>query len=392
MKNKDEIALRQEAVRRFLAGEKPAAICSQMGLSRQWFYKWLKRYRNGDENWFEDESRRPHNNPQKTSADLEQIVVKIRQTLEKRSYSQTGAFVIQLEMRDLGITPPPASTINRILKRNGLIIRRTKYQPVGKAYPVIGDDYPNSVHQLDIVGPRYIKGDGRFYAFNLIDVYSHKVSLFPSRSQDDQSAAQALINAWKKIGKSEYLLLDNALYFRGSNRYPRSFGLVIRFCLQQKVLPVFAPIGEPWRRGVLEKFNDVYDKSFFRRQKFASYSQVQKASRDFEDFHNQNHHYSVLHGKTPNQVFKEQFFQPAFLNADYQLASDKIPLETGQIHLIRFIRSDRILNVFGERFQLQEVPAYEYVIAKILVDSHEIKVYLDDKLLEEIYYPMPVDW
>ena len=48
--------------------------------------------------------------------------------------------------------------------------------------------------------------------------------------------------------------------------------------------------------------------------------------------------------------------------------------------------------MFGERFQLKNVPAYEYVVAKILVDSHEIKVYLDDNLTEEIYYPMPVDW
>ena len=310
----------------------------------------------------------------------------------KRKYSQIGAFVIQLEMRDLGLTPPPVSTINRILKRNGLIVQRKKYQPVGKAYPVIGDDEPNSVHQLDTVGPRYIKGDGRFYSFNLIDVYSHKVCLFPSRTQDDQSAAQALIRAWKKIGKPEYLLMDNALYFHGSNRYPRSFGLVIRFCLQQTVQPVFAPIGEPWRRGVLEKFNDVYDKSFFRRQKFNSYAHLQLSSQDFEDFHNQNHHYSVLGGKTPNQAFKEQSFEPVFLNEDYQLTSDQIPLETGQIHLIRFIRSDKILDVFGERFQLKNVPAYEYVVADILVDSHEIIVFLDGERVEEIYYPMPVDW
>jgi len=392
MKNKDSITLRKEAISLYLAEEKPTAICLKIGVSRQWFYKWLKRYRSGNENWFADESRKPHNNPQKVSAALEQTVVNIRQTLTKRIYSQTGAFVIRLEMQDLGIKPLHTSTINRILKRNDLIVKRTKYQPSGKAYPVVGDAYPNSVHQLDTVGPRFIKGDGRFYAFNLIDVYSHKISLYASRSQNDQSAVQALINAWKKIGKPEYLLMDNALYFRGSNRYPRSFGLVIKFCLQEKVRPVFAPVGEPWRRGVLEKFNDVYDKSFLRRQVFASFAHLQKASLDFEDFHNQNHYYSALHGKTPNQAFKEQFFPPDFLSADYELTSDKIPLETGQIHLIRFIRSDRILDVFGERFQLKNVPAYEYVVAKILVDSHEIKVYLDDNLMEEIYYPMPVDW
>jgi len=41
-----------------------------------------------------------------------------------------------------------------------------------------------------------------------------------------------------------FLQLDNQLSCRGSNRYPRSFGLVIRLCLLLGVEPIFIPLGE----------------------------------------------------------------------------------------------------------------------------------------------------
>ena len=394
MKKKNEEELRQEAVRRYLSGEKPKTIYTSLGRSRFWLYKWLKRYRDGDLNWFKEQSHRPNkSHPRRTSVEIEEAVINIRKRLVETRYSQTGAFTIQWEMKKLGIEPLPEWTINRILKRNGLIHPRQKYQPSGVKYPLIGWDDPNSVHQMDVVGPRYIKGDGRFYSHNLIDAYSHQISLFSSRTENDEAAAAALIKAWKNIGIPDFLQLDNALYYRGSNRWPRSFGLLIRFCLSLRVQPVFIPLGEPWRQGVIEKFNDIYDKQFLQNQWFASFADLKKESLVFEQFHNENHRYSVIAGKTPNRIVAEEYpGKPYLLDEYYQLPKEKIPLEEGEIHLVRFIRSDRILNVFGEKFPLRNVPTYEYVIATICVEAHAIKVMLDDQLVEEIEYCMPVDW
>ena len=35
-------------------------------------------------------------------------------------------------------------------------------------------------------------------------------------------------------------------------------------CLDLDVTARFIPVREPWRNGVIEHFNDVWDKSFFR--------------------------------------------------------------------------------------------------------------------------------
>ena len=78
---------------------------------------------------------------------------------------------------------------------------------------------------MDLVGPRYIKGDGRFYSMNVINLYSHRVFIESNRTKEDDNIAQGLLRCWKSMGLPDFLQMDNELSFRGSNRYPRSLCL-----------------------------------------------------------------------------------------------------------------------------------------------------------------------
>lgn len=53
---------------------------------------------------------------------------------------------------------------------------------------------------------------------------------------------------------------------------------------------------------------------------------------------------------------------------------DKIP--QGNIVLIRFIRSDRKLDIFGEKFQVSKDLIYSYVKAVIVTKIHTLQLYL----------------
>jgi transposase InsO family protein len=77
-------------------------------------------------------------------------------------------------------------TINRILKRYGLAGQRP-YQRRGTPYPALAAQRPNQVHQLDLVGPRYLRGGKRFYGIQLMDAYSNAVALaaMPSKQAVD---------------------------------------------------------------------------------------------------------------------------------------------------------------------------------------------------------------
>lgn len=246
----------------------------------------------------------------------------------------------------------------------------------------------NNIHQADFVGPRYIKGDGRFYSLNIMDLFSHQVYLESRRTKEDWQVASGLLRSWKAIGLPDYLQLDNELSFRGSNRYPRSFGVVIRLCLHFGVTPVFIPIDEPWRNGEIERFNDTYDKKFFRRQWFPSYATLKRQSKNFQRFHNKHHRYSCLKGKTPLEFIKDLDASPRTL-----AGNTKLPVITeipdGDVVLIRYIRSDRQLDIFGERFTVSKDLVYSYVKAVIVTSIHTLQVYLGDDLVEVFGYQLP---
>jgi putative transposase len=243
---------------------------------------------------------------------------------------------------------------------------------------------------MDLVGPRYIKGHGRFYSLNIMDLYSHLVYIESQRTKEDDQIAQSLLRCWKVIGIPDFLQFDNELSFRGSNRYPRSLGLILRLCLFFGVNPVFIPVGEPWRNGEIEHFNDTYDKKFFRRQWFSSYAMLKRQSKNFQRFHNRHHRYSCLKGKTPFEVISTEDFRPVTLGANTKLpVIDHIP--DGNISLIRFIRSDRKLDIFGEKFEVSKDLVYSYLRAIIVTEIHALQVYLGDELIQTFEYRLPPD-
>ena len=83
-------------------------------------------------------------------------------------------------------------------------------------------------------------------------------------------------------------------------------------------------------------------------------------TQKFEFRHNHTYGYSTIHGKTPMKVMSEYKDSILKLPQDYQFDKDK-GLSEGSIHIVRFIRSDRKLDIFGEKFILPKETVYEYV-------------------------------
>jgi transposase-like protein len=116
-----EEATRQKAIQRYLKGEKPRTIYTELDRSKHWFFKWLKRYRSGEENWFKDQSRKPKSNPNRTSEINRDRVIQTRKRLESESFAQIGASAIKWELTKSGDAFSSDSTINRILRSEGLV-------------------------------------------------------------------------------------------------------------------------------------------------------------------------------------------------------------------------------------------------------------------------------
>jgi hypothetical protein len=380
----DELILRQQAVELYLKGVPISDIVDKLGRTRQWVHKWLARYRSeGGDDWYHSKSRSPKQARNRTPPKEEELVINVRKALADRRYSQTGALSIMYEIEGMGLKPPSIPTINRILKRNNLINTSSVKQRKGIEYP----NYFTLVQQMDLVGPRYLTGGSRFYFQNIIDTENHHVGVYPIKDKSSTTIARYLAHFWSVYGLPDFLQMDNELSFRGSNRYPRSFGIVVRLALLQGVTPIFIPPSEPWRNGVIEKFNSNLYKYFFSAQKFTSYEDLEEKAPVFSDFHNKNHRYSTQGGKTPSQIrsiSQEHLLGPINLG-------DPIPLAEGSVIFIRFIRSDRKLTILRSGFTLKKELVYTYVVAEIVVDQHVLLIKQDGIIHHVFPFVMPVE-
>lgn len=112
---------RREAVQRHLNGESPKSIYTDLGRSKKWFFKWLRRYQTGEQDWYKDQSRAPRRRPTETGNSERQSIIATRQRLASHPSAQVSVSAIKWELTKAGTTFPSDRTIHRILKQEGLV-------------------------------------------------------------------------------------------------------------------------------------------------------------------------------------------------------------------------------------------------------------------------------
>jgi hypothetical protein len=113
-----------------------------------------------------------------------------------------------------------------------------------------------------------------------------------------------------------------------------------------------------------------------------------RESLAFETRHNLEWRYSGLAGKTPMQALAAT---EATLRFPPSGAPPREPLPKptrGRYHVVRFIRSDCAMDVFGERFPVSSDAMYAYVRGTIDVREQTLSLYLGGDLLSQQDYRM----
>ena len=370
---------RQQAIARFLNKERPSSICRSLNKSRKWFYKWLSRYESGADDWFKDHARGPHQSPLKTAIRVEEIVRTIRLDMYNQGLF-CGAQAIAWRMEELETGPIPSiRTIGRILVHGDLTYRRTgRYEPKGIYHPRIEVKEPNEVHQSDFVGPCYLDGGLRFYSLNSVDLLTGRCAIEPVLEGKSETVA-GFWAVWNRLGMPRYQQVDNEMSFYGSPTYPRGMGKLIRLCLLYGVEPIFIPIREPWRNGIVEKFNDHWRQKFLGFEQMVSADQLRQRSLEFEAKHNSRYRYTKLGGRTPAETLAATRVQMRF-PPTMEPPPEPLPKpKKGKYHVVRLIRSDRKFNLFGEVIRVPSQAIHEYVWATIDVWHQELGFYVGEE-------------
>ena len=271
----DELAARQRAITLRLAGRPVQPICAAVGRSKFWFRKWWGRYRQAGPPGLYDVTRANHHVAQRIPPELERAILSVRRRLQAHAtpatrYCLTGAATIGAELKALGIRPLPSErTIERVLERNGLTAPRVRLAPLlpRQEYPGPQARGSNELHEVDLVGPIYLKGSGhRYYIWVCKDAFDGAVCLRLAYSRRMDEVLWFLGECWNDLGIPEQAQLDNARELSGWGPAARTLSRVIRLCLRFGVGPVFIPAGEPQFNGSVENFNGWFQGPLFDRR------------------------------------------------------------------------------------------------------------------------------
>jgi putative transposase len=391
---------RMIAIRRYVEGETPFQIYTSLGRSPKWFFTWKRRYELSGLDGLKDLSRAPKRQAEQTDEAIETAIVNIRLLREQRERDETkyaliGAVAIQKELQTLGYTPPCVKTVHHILVRHGLISPKPAPQSVREVidrhYPAVNVNVPGQVHQLDLVGPRYVCGSSQtYYFYNLRDVCSRRVAVEVGQNHQAQTICNALIRAWQRMGIPTMLQHDNALEFRGSNRYPRTAGLLTKLCIALQIESVFVPAREPYRNGTLENFNGLFQRLVLKTQHLKDFAHIQHEVSIFERVANTQHPHIPLHGQTSEDYEQSLTFTPKLLSPDFKMGRPFHVTPTGdsKVSFICRIRKSGKITIASEKFLIDPDLAWDYVYATICVKEQQLKIYHKGEIIKTFPYQL----
>ena len=386
----NKVRERISAIHRNFAGERITDVCSSLKHSTDWFYYWRNRYdKFGIYGLTNSTNKIPHN---KTPIEMEHAIVKMRIELKKRKYMLIGAPTIQRELIELGFKNiPPIRTIEEILKRNNLTYFKQKVKKNFKLkdYPKPKCKAPNDVFELDLIGPRYLKGSNqKYYYYVLKDVFSKAISIDASDSKKALKILDFLVSAFQSLGIPKVLQLDNALEFRGSNRYPRSFSKIIRLCLFLGIEVTFIPEGMPRYNGSIENFNGFVNRDFIEKQELKSLKHIKNELKNLQKIANERHPHEDLEYKTSFEIRKNLKFRK--LSKSFKEHLGKIPIFPGKISFIRLVRKSGRITIQNEKFYVTKTKKYQFVKATIFTKEQKLNIYLKGKLIKTFDYRLSV--
>lgn len=166
---------RIEFVKRVEVGEETMlSLCREYKISAKTGYKWLKRYEEEGRRGLLDQSRLPYSRTQTTGE--EQICTIVRLKLQRKSW---GPKKIREILKKTQPDVVSLSTVNRILKRAGLVEVRSKRRAAhcGRIENRIQAEQPNDVWTVDFKGYWYSQERKRISPLTVQDAFSRYLLL-----------------------------------------------------------------------------------------------------------------------------------------------------------------------------------------------------------------------
>jgi transposase InsO family protein len=274
-----------------------AELCRLHGISRQTGYETLRRYQQGGVKALEAKSRAPKRIPHKTPRSQEEFI------LELRRRHGWGAKKIRklLERENPSLWWPAVSTITEILKRHGMVEKRTARRRASKLEaPVVQANEPNDVWSCDFKG-QFLMGDHQYcYPLTVADRYSRYLLECEGMHRPLQiHIRERFTILFSEYGLPSAVLSDGGFVGRGLGQLSRLSVWWIRL----GIYPLVTQPGRPDQNGRHERMHRTL-KAETARPPRGALNEQQACFDSFRETFNNVRPHEALSMRTPAELYR----------------------------------------------------------------------------------------
>lgn len=273
-------------------------LCKEFSISRKTGYQLIKRYAEKGMSATNPLSQRPIHSPNKTSTEIENIILSVRD-----KHPQWGGVKIKTYLINRGVCGLPSTkTMNTILKRHGRITESESEKH--KPWIRFEHEAPNDLWQIDFKGYFELNDKNRCYPLTLIDDHSRYCLMIQACTNQTMETVQtALINVFKTVGLPKQMTMDNGTPwgYSGKQLYTQFCAWLIRLGIVVK----HSRPNHPQTQGKLERFHRTMKEELLNYYTFDNLTQAQEGFDWWRDCYNFERPHAAIDLETPVTRYKK---------------------------------------------------------------------------------------
>lgn len=274
-------------------------LCRQYDISRPTAYFWIDRFHKEGYEGLSDRDRVPLNNPRQTSPDIVTEILKVKQHFSKWGPKKILAYLKNTQEQVLW---PCETTIENILKKNGLVERRKLRKRFAQSKTSLIDcNASNDTWCIDFKGWWLTKDNQKFEPFTLTDAFSRYLLCCENLQFNDALHVWAVFERlFREYGLPLKVRSDNGSPFAtvGAGRLSKlSINLI-----KAGVIPEWIQPGEPQQNGRHERMHLTLKKEGVDLS--LNYKSQAVKLEQFQEYYNFTRPHEALGQKVPGSIYQ----------------------------------------------------------------------------------------